>query len=192
MKAAGWKMHDKGLASFFFGIRICQSDDGISIDQAPYATEVVASVLGKDWSTGLKTGLKHSIPLPAGSEYEAALVNKTPFDAPSLAAAELKYGFKYRSILCGFMHLGLWTRPDLMPSLVRLSRFQSAPGEAHFKALQNIVLFVPENPERCVMYRRSPDSVFRLHVNLDGHVNAVSSITAEFHITGSVAAVIDN
>ena len=51
MKGAGWKMHDKGLASFFFGIRICQSDDGISIDQAPYATEIVASVLGRDWAT---------------------------------------------------------------------------------------------------------------------------------------------
>jgi hypothetical protein len=101
-------MHDKRLASFFFGIRICQSDDGISIDQAAHATEVVASVLGKDWSTRLKAGLKHSIPLPAGSEHEAALVNETPFDAPSLAAAEFKCSFKHRSILCGFMHLGLW------------------------------------------------------------------------------------
>jgi hypothetical protein len=47
MKEAGWKMHRKGLASFFFGIRICQSDDGASIDQSPYAREIVASVLGK-------------------------------------------------------------------------------------------------------------------------------------------------
>jgi hypothetical protein len=67
MKGAGWKMHDKGLASFFFGIRICQSDDGISIDQSPYAREIVGSVLGKDWDTKLKPGTKHSIPLPAGT-----------------------------------------------------------------------------------------------------------------------------
>ena len=38
MKGADWKIHDNGLASFFFGICICQSDHGISIDQAPYAS----------------------------------------------------------------------------------------------------------------------------------------------------------
>jgi hypothetical protein len=37
MKGAGWTMHDKDIASFCFGIRICQSGDGISIDQAPQA-----------------------------------------------------------------------------------------------------------------------------------------------------------
>jgi hypothetical protein len=48
MKKAGWKMHDKGLASFFFGIKICQSDDGVSIDQSPYAQIVPA---GSDYKT---------------------------------------------------------------------------------------------------------------------------------------------
>ena len=110
------------------GIRICQSDDGVSIDQTPYAKEIVASVLGKDWDTKLPPGTKHSIPLPAGTEFEASLASETPFDIAALAAAEQKFGFKYRSVLCAFMHLGLWTRPDLMPSLIRLSRFQSAPG----------------------------------------------------------------
>ena len=90
------------------------------------------------------------------------------------------------------MHLGLWTRLDLMPSLIRLSRFQSAPGEVHFKALQNVVLFVRENHERCLMYRRSPATLARLRVNLEGHTTEVSSIMAEFTITGSVAAVIDS
>jgi hypothetical protein len=192
MKTAGWKMHDKGLASFFFGIRISQSDDGISIDQSPYARELVGSVLGKDWDTKLQSGTKHSIPLPAGSEFEASLVTETPFDVQALSAAEQKFGFQYRSILCGFMHLGLWTRLDLMPSLIRLSRFQSAPGEAHFKALQNVVLFVRENPERCLMYRRPARTIARLRTNLEGHNNEVSAISAEFIITGSVAAVIDS
>ena len=152
MKGAGWKMHDKGLASFFFGIRIHQSDDGIFIDQAPYATEIVAPVLRKDWATRLKPGVKHSIPLPAGTEYEASLATETNiFDLPALIAAGQKCGFKYRSILCYFMHLGLWTRPDLMPSLICLSRFQSTHGSTHFKALQNVVLFVRENNQHCIM-----------------------------------------
>jgi hypothetical protein len=191
MKKAGWTMHDKGLASFFFGIRICQSDDGISMDQTPYAREIVYTVLGKDWDTKLKSGTKHSIPLPAGTEFEASLVTETPFDLNTLTAAELKYGFRFRSILCGFMHLGLWTRPDLMPSLIRLSRFQSAPGEAHFKALQNIVLFVRENPERCITYCRSKVTLNLLHTNQEGHTNEVASVSADFVVTGSTAAVID-
>ena len=71
--------------------------------------KIVTSVLGKDWSTHLKPGVKNSIPLP-GTEYEAALVTENPFNLPALIAAEQKYGFKYCSILCGFMHHGLlWT-----------------------------------------------------------------------------------
>jgi hypothetical protein len=93
MEGAGWTMHDKGLASFFLGIRIRQSDDGISIDQAPQAKEVDASVLGKDWETRLKPGFKHSIPLPAGTAFKATLVNETPFDIKALSVAEQKYGF---------------------------------------------------------------------------------------------------
>jgi hypothetical protein len=116
-------------------------------------------------------------------------VTETPLDLPALNQAELKYGFKFRSILCSFMHLGLWTRPDLMPGLIRLSRFQSAPGETHFKALQNIVLFVRENPERCIMYRCSSNTLQLFYTNLEGHTDEVSSISAEFTITGSVAAV---
>jgi hypothetical protein len=34
MRGAGWKMHDKGLASFFFGIPICQSDDEWYLDRS--------------------------------------------------------------------------------------------------------------------------------------------------------------
>jgi hypothetical protein len=181
MKNAGWQMHDKGRASFFFGIHICQSDDEVSIDQAPYAQEIMASVLGKDWDTKLKSGTKHSISLPTGTEFEASLVTETPFDVINLSVTEQKYSFKFRSILCGFMHLGLWTRPELTPSLIHLSRFQSAPGVAHFKALQNIILFVHENPEHCIMYSRAKDTIAHLCVNIEGHINDVSSISANFY-----------
>ena len=80
--------------------RVTQSVDGISIDQAPYATGIIASILGKDWTTRYEPGVKPSIPFHhTGTEYEAALVTETPFDLPALIAAEIKYGFKYRSIL---------------------------------------------------------------------------------------------
>jgi hypothetical protein len=90
------------------------------------------------------------------------------------------------------MHFGLWTRPNAMPSLIRLSRFQSAPGEAHFKALQTVLLFFRENPERCLMYRRPSSMITQMHVNLEGHANQVSAVSADFDITGSVCAVIDS
>jgi hypothetical protein len=64
------------------------------MDQAPYAREIVSTVLG---NTKLKSGTKHSIPLPAGTEFEGSLVTETPFDIKALSAAELKYGFKFHS-----------------------------------------------------------------------------------------------
>jgi hypothetical protein len=83
------------------------------IRHLPYAREIMVSVLGKDWDSKLKSGTKHSISFPAGTEFEASLVTETPFNVLALNAPEQKYRFKFHSILCGFMHLGL-----LMPSLI--------------------------------------------------------------------------
>ena len=70
-----------------------------------------------------------------------------------------------------------------------------ARGESqrrYFKALQNVVvLFVRENVQRCIMYRRSTSTLARLRDNLEGHTNDVSSVCAQFTVTASVAAVID-
>jgi hypothetical protein len=41
------------------------------------------------------------------------------------------------------------------------------------------------------MYRRSKNTIARLHVNLEGHTNEVSSVSADFTVSGSVGAVID-
>ena len=79
-KGASWKIHEKGLARFFFGICICQFGYGAAIDQAHHATEIIASVLSKDWTACLKSEVKHLIPLPAGTEHQAVLVTLTPFD----------------------------------------------------------------------------------------------------------------
>lgn len=83
-------MQGKGLVPFFFGICICQFKNDISIEEAHYAREIVASVLltriGPLVSN--QSGVEHSIPLPtAGNEYKAALVSaERPFNLPGLTA----------------------------------------------------------------------------------------------------------
>jgi hypothetical protein len=71
------------------------------------------------------------------------------------------------------MHLGLWTRPDVMPSIVRLARYQSAPGEPHFKGLQHVLWFLQAHCNRGLMYRRPSDSLLHLKKKLEGFSSPV-------------------
>ena len=73
----------------------------------------------------------------------------------ALQALEREYGFRFRSILCAIMHLALWTRPDILPSATFLSMYQAAPGKAHFEALKGIVLYLRNNPDLPLVFKKT-------------------------------------
>ena len=192
-----WKIHDKGLAKFFFGNRITQTTDGTSMDQIPYAYQLIEQVFGKDWRkhTSQSPALKHSVPLPHGNEFEASLLNAIPLDARETKTMNNKYNFKYRSLLAGLMYLALFTRPDLLTACTRLARFQSAPAEVHYRALNKLMLYLRANPDKVLMYKRPPSVVriflqnipiaLRNAVTNNDHLNSghhVSSLAQEERI----------
>jgi hypothetical protein len=189
-----WTMHDKGLAKFFFGIRITQSIDGISLDQIPYAKEIVATILGPEWETKHPNGKGHSSPMPAGTDFEKKLVECVPLDSDETKKIELRFGFKYRSLLCGIMHLSLWTRPDISPACIRLARYQSAPGSAHFVALNWLLFYIREHLHNGLMYQRDPKTLPDFHKNLCGKLPGPTPVISAISvmISGSHASVIDD
>jgi hypothetical protein len=149
-----WEIHDYGLATYFFGIRILQSVDAITIDQRPFSRATLAEVFGTGWEKQPPSVGKHLVPLPAGSAYEARLAGETPASPAELKALEQKFGFKFRTILGKFMQLTSWTRLDLVTATIRMSQYQSSPGPAHFEGLHKMLLYLLAHPDHGLTYTR--------------------------------------
>ena len=149
-----WIIHDYGLATYFFGIRIVQSTDAITIDQRPFTRATLAEVFGPNWEVQPPGPSKHKTPLPAGSAYEAKLAGEIPASPSELRSLEHRYGYKYRTILGKFSQLSSWTRLDITTGTTRLSQYQSSPGPLHFDGLQKQCLFLLAHPDRGLTYTR--------------------------------------
>jgi hypothetical protein len=91
--------------------------------------------------------LKHNIPLPAGTAYEARLAGEVPASPSELRALEDKFGYKFWTLLGKFMQLTSWTQVDLVTATIRLSQYQSSPSTVHFEALHNMLLYLRCQPD---------------------------------------------
>jgi hypothetical protein len=53
-----------------------------------------------------------------GTANSESLARVIPLDDRDLKATEIKFGFKYRTILQGCIHIALWTKLDILPTCV--------------------------------------------------------------------------
>jgi hypothetical protein len=180
-----WTIHDYGLATYYFGIRIVQTADAITMDQRPFSYSVLTDLFGSQWTTQSTTPGKHTIPLPAGTAFEARLAGETPASPKELATLEHKFGFKFRTLLGKFMQLSSWTRVDLVTATTRVSQYQSAPGPAHFEALHCMALYLRGTHDRGLTFTRK-GALLLLPVHADAPPPSSSSISA-LHFSLSVA-----
>ena len=104
-----WDVHSFGLATFFFGVQIIQSDDAISLDQRPFDFDTLMKLDGADWLTKPQGDPRRLTPLPCGNAYEAELASELPLLGIDLVKAEKQYSFKFRTVLGQFSHLTSWT-----------------------------------------------------------------------------------
>jgi hypothetical protein len=148
-----WNIHDYGLATYFFGIDIIQSMDAIT-NQRPFSRSVITEMFGVSWESQETGASKHAIPLPAGTAYEARLAGEIPASPAKLKDLEIKFGYKFRTLLGKFMQLTSWTRVDLVTATIRLSQYQSSPGTIHFEALHNMLLYLCCQPDLGLTYTR--------------------------------------
>jgi hypothetical protein len=87
------------LATYFFGFHIIQSVDAITLDQRPFAHATLGEVFGAGWDDQPPGPDKHAIPLPAGTAYEGRLTSETPASPAELRAFEIKFVYKFRTLL---------------------------------------------------------------------------------------------
>jgi len=118
-----FEMSMMGELTYFLGLQVKQSEDGIHLSQSKYAKELIK-----------KFGLEDAkdFPTPMGTS------NK------GLGSDSLGEGVDeklYRSMIGSLLYLTA-SRPDISFSVGICERYQSAPKEVHLKAVKRIIRYI--------------------------------------------------
>ncbi|XP_015946589.1 uncharacterized mitochondrial protein AtMg00810-like [Arachis duranensis] len=115
-------MKDLGSLSYFLGLEVISTDDGIYLSQAKYASDLLARA-------GITDSRTESTPLEPNVRF-------TPMDGTVLDNPTL-----YRQLVGGLVYLTV-TRPDIAYPVHVLSQFLSAPRTTHYAAVLRILRYV--------------------------------------------------
>lgn len=117
-----FEMSDFGMLSYYLGIEVAQSENGISLKQTGYAKGLLGK-FGMEECNGAETPMEYKMELTKDKEGEC--VDPT----------------KYRSVVGGLRYL-CHTRPDLSYAVGIVSRFLEKPTKLHHQAVKRILRYV--------------------------------------------------
>lgn len=130
-----FEMTDLRLMTYFLGIEISQSPNGIFMCQQRYATKIL-----------MKFGMESCKPV------DTPLVSNLKLSKED--SAERVDEGKYRSLEGCLLYLTA-TRLDLMFTASYLSRFMSNPSELHFKAAKRVLRYVRGSTMLGIWFKKS-------------------------------------
>lgn len=115
-------LKDMGELSYFLGIEVSKSSQGVSLTQAKYITDILD-----------KHGMTDCSPVP------------TPMSTGSYLTKEsgelIDNVSQYRSVIGALQYVTL-TRPDIAFSVNKLSQFLSSPRTQHWKACKRLLRYL--------------------------------------------------
>ncbi|XP_057730257.1 uncharacterized mitochondrial protein AtMg00810-like [Arachis stenosperma] len=117
-----FEMKDLGSLSYFLGLEVISTDDGIYLSQAKYASDLLARA-------GITDSRTESTPIEPNVRF-------TPMDGTILDNLTL-----YRQLVGGLVYLTV-TRPYIAYPVHVLSQFLSAPRTTHYAAVLRILRYV--------------------------------------------------
>jgi hypothetical protein len=117
-----FSMSDLGLLSYYLGIEVMQSSQGIFINQATYATKILE-----------KCGMKDCNPCQTPMEPRLKLSKHSTANAVD--------NTQYRSVVGSLRYL-LHTRPDLCYSVGIVSRYMERPTTEHMNVVKHILRYI--------------------------------------------------
>ncbi len=173
-----WKVHSLGPVSTFFGLHFVLSRDCVTIDQTDKTENLVTAVFGPSWQKQPPSN-SCSTPMRTGTAYSESLARAIPLDDKDLKLTEQEFGFKYRTILQGCMHIALWTRLDILPTCVALAQYQMHTAPIHFAAMKHLVGYMRLHPDLPLVYDRTR---FNMTVNsLDIEIDPAQPFSPGFY-----------
>ena len=134
----------------FFGIRIIQSDIGISLDQGECVYDMLEYYFGRDVDK-VKT---ISSPMRYDSSFEKELFEAIPLTDVELTACCIEFKGGYRFWTGKLTFLGSQTRTDITFATQRLSEYNNAPTRIAFESIIRVLRYLAGDILRPVMYPR--------------------------------------
>ena len=129
-----------GFAHWFMSIRISElKDHYISVDQARYATSIVAKYL--DTATVKVSNKFYKTTIPAEMILTKEDVSTSDEQVEQLTR---EYNIHYRACIGSLIYL-LSTRVDLSFAVHKLAKFSANPGKAHFEGLVHLLRYIRDN-----------------------------------------------
>ena len=129
-----------GYTHWFISIRISQMrDHSISVDQARYATSIVAKYL--DIVTVKVSTTFYKTTLPADMIFTKEDVSTSDEQVEKLTR---EYDNHYRACIGLLIYL-FSTRVDLSFAVHNLAKFSANPGKVHFEGLVNLLIYIRDN-----------------------------------------------
>jgi hypothetical protein len=132
-----FKMSDLGLLTYYLGIEVKQSKEGISLSQGCYARKILEK-------GGMKECNSCQVPM------QSKLKLKRESDSPVVDVVE------YRSLVGSLRYL-VHTRSDLTFAVSYVSRYMKRPHEEHLCAVRHILRFVAGTSNLGIFYPRKSE-----------------------------------
>ena len=121
-------------------IRISQLKDySISVDQARYATSIVAKYLDTATVKAIKKIYKTT--LPADMKFTKEDLSTSDVQVESLT---IEYNIHYRACIGSLIYL-FSTRVDLSFAVHKLGKVSANPGKVHFEGLVHLLRYIRDN-----------------------------------------------
>ncbi len=132
-----FKMKDMGSLHFCLGFGIEQNEEGIKLSQKLYIQKLLE-----------RYGLQEANPV------------STPMDPNVKHVAEDGYSkpvdkVRYQSMIGSLLYAAIATRPDISQAVGALSKFNSAPTEAHLTAVKRILRYLKGTINLSLQYKRT-------------------------------------
>ncbi|XP_040950752.1 secreted RxLR effector protein 161-like [Gossypium hirsutum] len=160
-------MTDLGIMTYFLGMEVDQSDQGIFISQHAFALKILTKF-------HMENSKPVSTPLAVGEKL-SSFGNEEKVDEK-----------EYRSLIGCLLYLTA-TRPDLMHSVSLLSRFMHSCNTTHLKAAKRILRYVKGTLKFGVMFKKGSELKLTGYSDSDwgGSVDDMRSTSGYFFTLGS-------
>jgi hypothetical protein len=156
----------------FLGIRIIQSDQGISLDQGEYIYDMLVTYFGENVDK-IKTS---ATPMRSESDLEQEFHDAIPLSPHELKEYSIKHRGSYRFWTGTAMFAACITRFDILFAVQRLSEFNNAPTAAAFREFVRILRYLAKDIIRPIMF---PRETFEKHHSVSYFITPESHMNLE-------------